>query len=147
MAAAGKRPKKVLVIDDDEQYLRLTGRLLRGAGYDVLTRSESIGTCAAVTAEDPDVVLIDVNMPSVDGDRLAPLIQRCTGVRPIVVLYSGMDVVSLQRRAKACGADAAIPKGLLPEQFLAHVARTFVWPSEAAEAERERERERPHGQR
>jgi CheY-like chemotaxis protein len=122
------RPKKVLVVDDDEQYLKLTGRLLRDAGYQVLTRSESLGTCAAVTTEEPDMVIMDVKMPSLDGDRLTPLVQRCTGVRSIVVLYSGMDPAALEKRAKACGADAFIPKGLLPPEFLEHVARAFVLP-------------------
>jgi CheY-like chemotaxis protein len=122
------RRKKVLIVDDDEQYLKLTERLLRGAGYDVLARSESLGTCAAVTDEAPDMVLMDLMMPSLDGDRLTPLIQRCTGVRPIVVLYSGMDPDTFKKRAEVCGADASIPKGLLPDQFLEHVACAFSTP-------------------
>jgi two-component system OmpR family response regulator len=126
MSGPSERPKKVLVIDDDEQYLKLTARLLREAGYDVLTRIESLGTCATVTAEDPDMVLMDLNMPSLDGDRLTTLIQRCTGVQPIVVLLSGMDPAAFEKRAKACGADAAIRKGLMPEQFLEQVALAFA---------------------
>jgi CheY-like chemotaxis protein len=128
MGNSPERRKKVLVIDDDEQYLKLTERLLRQAGYDVLTRSESLGTCATVTDEAPDMVLMDMMMPSLDGDRLTPLIQRCTVVRTIVVLYSGMDPAKFAQRVKACGADAAIPKGLLPDQFLEHVARAFAAP-------------------
>lgn len=123
-----QRPKRVLVVDDDDQYLRLTERLLSRAGYEVIARIESLGTCAAVTAEAPDMVIMDVNMPSVDGDRLAPLVQRCTGVRPIVVLYSGIALAELEERAKACSADAAIPKGLLPAQFLERVASAFAAP-------------------
>jgi CheY-like chemotaxis protein len=128
MENSPNRRKKVLVVDDDEQYLKLTERLLRGAGYDVLARSESLGTCAAVTDQAPDMVLMDMMMPSLDGDRLAPLLQRCTGVRPIVVLYSGMDPVEFEKRVLACDADASIPKGLLPAQFLEHVARAFATP-------------------
>lgn len=125
MSKASARPKKVLVIDDDEQHLKLTERLLRQAGYAVLTRFESIGTCATVTAEDPDMVLMDVSMPSLDGDRLTPLIQRCTGVRPVVVLYSGMEPAAFEQRALACGADSMIRKGLLPAEFLEQVALAF----------------------
>lgn len=128
MGNSSSQRKKVLVVDDDEQYLKLTERLLRRAGYDVLTRIESLGTCAVVTAEDPDMVIMDVNMPSVDGDRLAPLIQRCTGVQPIVVLYSGMEAARFEERARACGADASIPKGLSPDEFLERVARAFAAP-------------------
>jgi CheY-like chemotaxis protein len=126
MSEASASARKVLVVDDDEQHLKLTARLLRGAGYDVLTRCESIGTMAMVTKEDPDMVLIDVSMPSVDGDRLTPLIQRCTGVRPIVVLHSGLEPTALEKRGNACGADATIRKGLLPAQFLEQVELAFA---------------------
>ncbi len=136
MSESSDRPKKVLVIDDDEQQLKLTARLLRQAGYDVLTRLESIGTCALVTAEDPDMVLMDVSMPSLDGDRLAPLIQKCTGVQPIVVLYSGMDPSVFEQRAKASGADAMIRKGLLPAQFLEQVALAFTRGAGASRSRR-----------
>lgn len=130
------KPKRVLVIDDDEQYLALTARLLRSAGYDVLTRSEGLGTCSTIATEQPDMVLMDVNMPSVDGDRLAHLIQHRPEVRPILALYSGMEATAFERRAKACGADATIPKGLLPAQFLERVARAFARSSGASSKRR-----------
>jgi CheY-like chemotaxis protein len=118
--------RKVLVVDDDEEYLELTARLLRGAGYEVLTRSHSIGTLEAVTAQGPDMVLMDVNIPRLDGDRLTWAIRHCTGYRPIVALHSGMNAAALEKRAAACGADAVIPKGLLPQRFLEQVARAFA---------------------
>jgi len=125
----------VLVIDDDEQYLKLTSRILRGAGYDVVARSEGIGTSAAVSAERPDLVLIDLSMPGLDGDRLAVLIQRSMARPPLLVLYSGMSAAVLEKRAAACGAIAAIPKGLPPEQFLKRVASILERMPEVAPPE------------
>jgi CheY-like chemotaxis protein len=117
----------VLIIDDDEQYLKLTARVLRGAGYEVVVRSVVIGTSVAVAAERPDMVLIDLNMPVLDGDRLAPLIQRAAiSNPPLLVLYSGLSEKILGERALACGAHATIQKGLAPEQFLECVARVFA---------------------
>jgi CheY-like chemotaxis protein len=117
---------KVLVIDDDEQYLKLTARILRGAGYEVVTRTEVIGTSAAVAAERPCLVLIDLNMPLLDGDRLGPLIQRSMATPPLVILYSGTNDKVLQERARACGANGAIPKGLPPEQFIERLERALL---------------------
>jgi CheY-like chemotaxis protein len=117
---------KVLVIDDDEQYLKMTARILRGAGYEVVTRMEVIGTSVAVAAERPDLVLIDLNMPLLDGDRLAPLIQRSMSTPPLVILYSGMNDKVLHERARACGANGAIPKGLPPEQFIERLERALL---------------------
>jgi CheY-like chemotaxis protein len=117
--------KKILVIDDDAQYLKLTTRVLRSAGYEVVTRSEVIGTSAVVASERPDMVLIDVDMPALDGDRLALLIQRSMAHPPLLVLVSGINPKALAERALACGANAAITKEELPEQFLKRVAQLF----------------------
>lgn len=114
--------RKVLVVDDDEQYLSLTARMLRSAGYEVVTRSAVIGTANAVLLEQPDIVLIDLNMPLISGDRLTPIIQRSTANPPLLVLYSGVEEKVLKQRARGCGADAVIPKGLPPQQFLQRVA-------------------------
>ena len=114
---------KVLVVDDDEQYLRLTARVLRDAGYDVVTRTDVIGTAYTVTQEKPDLVLIDVNMPLLTGDRLTELLQRSVRERPLIVLHSGEDEKTLAQRAAACGADASIPKGLTVNRLLQRLAR------------------------
>jgi DNA-binding response OmpR family regulator len=129
--------KKVLIVDDDEQYLKMTERLLRGAGYEVVTRTGVLGTSFVVTSERPDVVLVDLNMPMVNGDRLVPLMTRGRFeppyISPYVVLYSGVDAKELEHRARECGADACIPKGLVPKQFLARVAECFVKAAAALE--------------
>lgn len=117
--------KKVLVVDDDEQHLKITERLLVTAGYDVSSRNDSFDTLATVTREAPDMVILDLKMPCIDGDRMTPLVQRCTGVNPIVVLYSGSDPALLKERARACGAVDWISKGIPPAEFLARVARAF----------------------
>jgi DNA-binding response OmpR family regulator len=119
------RGGKVLVVDDDEQALRVTARVLRGAGYDVMTRSDAIGTSFAVASERPDLVLFDLNMPPINGDRLVQLILRALVEPPFIVLYSGVDTKELEQRALACGADGSIPKGLESAQFLERVEHCF----------------------
>jgi len=129
--------KKVLIVDDDEQHLRMTERLLRSAGYDVVTRTGVLGTSFVVTSERPDVVLVDLNMPMVNGDRLVPLMTRGRFeppyISPYVVLHSGVEANELERRARECGADACIPKGLAPKQFLALLADCLVKAAAALE--------------
>jgi DNA-binding NarL/FixJ family response regulator len=95
----------------------------------VITRSNPLGSSAAVGAACPGLVLIDLNMPLLDGDRLVPLLRRAVSGPLLVVLHSGMsDRVLLRQRAMACGADAVIPKGLPPEAFLDQVARLLGRP-------------------
>lgn len=119
------RGKKVLVVDDDEQFLKLTARVLQKAGYEVVTRTDVIGTSLSVASERPDLVLIDLEMPLIRGDRLASMILRAIPERPILVLYSGIDEKLLERRAAECGADDAIPKGLSAPRFLERVGRAM----------------------
>lgn len=118
----------MLVIDDDEQCLKLTARMLRSAGYDVTTRTDPLGSSAAVGALCPGLVLIDLNMPTLDGDRLVPLLRRAVSEPLLVVLHSGMTETVLRQRATACGANAVIPKGLPPEKFLEQVFDVFGRP-------------------
>jgi DNA-binding response OmpR family regulator len=122
---------KVLVVDDDEQCLKMTARVLRHAGYAVVTRSDVIGTSFAVASERPDMVLFDLNMPLINGDRLVPLVQRSLVNPPFIVLYSGVDEKVLEKRAADCGANGFIPKGLGPTEFLERVAHWFSRASEA----------------
>jgi PleD family two-component response regulator len=119
------RGNKVLIVDDDEQQLKLTARILQRAGYQVVTRSDVIGTSLSVASEKPDLVLIDLDMPLIRGDRLASMILRAIPDRPILVLFSGIDEKMLERRAAECGADDAIPKGLSPQRFLERVSRVM----------------------
>ncbi len=116
----------MLVVDDDEQYLKMTARVLRHAGYAVVTRSDVIGTSFAVASERPDMVLFDLNMPLINGDRLVPLIQRSLAEPPFIVLYSGIDEKELEKKAVDCGANGSIPKGLDTTQFLERVAHWFA---------------------
>jgi DNA-binding response OmpR family regulator len=115
------RSGRVFVIDDDDDYLTLTARVLRKGGYDVLTRSETLGACAEAQAYQPDLILIDLNMPGMSGDQLMALMQR-NGMKAKLALYSGMDDSVLSERARACKAHAVIPKGLPPSEFLERVA-------------------------
>lgn len=137
MPSAPRGGKRVLLVDDDEPYLKVTERLLRAAGYEVVTRTGVLGTSFVVSSVRPDVVLVDLNMPMVNGDRLVPLMMRGRFeppyVSPYVVLFSGVDEKLLTRRALECGADDSIPKGLTPKEFLARVAECVV----KAEAARE----------
>jgi len=126
------RVKKVLIIDDDEKLLMATERLLNLAGYEVATRSSEFGTLAAVTAERPDVVLLDLNMPVISGDRLAALLLDARQMPPIVVIYSGADEQTVRERAARCGAHGCILKGCSPAEFLDQFKRIVaIWSLES----------------
>lgn len=107
-------PLRVLMVDDDESQLDMTSRLLRAEGFEVRTVGESLGVSLIVREFDPHVVLLDVDIPALSGDRLLPVLRtNLQGkMAPALVLFSAKDPDILRRLAQDVGADAWIPKGL-----------------------------------
>ena len=60
-------PEKILVVDDDLDTLRLVGLMLQRQGYQIIAASNGTQAIAIAQAEKPDLILLDVMMPDVDG--------------------------------------------------------------------------------
>lgn len=104
-----KNPKKVLVVDDDPLVLRILKDKLSEAGYLVTTTSSGFGATTLVDEQRPDVVIIDVMLPALPGQRIAALIrERMKKVK--VMLYSSKEEQELAAIAKDAGADAYLKK-------------------------------------
>ena len=60
---------KILIVDDDERLRTLYSAILKKEGYEVLTAADARKGFELAAAEQPDLILLDVMMPSMDGDR------------------------------------------------------------------------------
>jgi len=109
---------KIIIVDDDRTTLTVLGALLQSRGHEVIERDRAIGTTLAILREKPDVVLLDVRMPGLDGDKLAALIGQDPGHRPIVVLHSSLPRDELGELAKSSGAAGFVSKSGDPGVFL-----------------------------
>ena len=104
--------KKILVIDDDERHLVAVKGILEDAGYEVITHNHWIGSTSTVMKLKPDLVLLDINMPALSGDRLAMLFRTNGSTRYVpVVFYSSNDEDTLRKLALKCGVAGYICKG------------------------------------
>ncbi|MFO0655505.1 MAG: response regulator [Polyangia bacterium] len=113
----------VMIIDDDEIILEITRDWLEGSGYDVSLRQSALGTTAAIMRERPDVLLVDVSMPALDGTAIASMVSGPQKHSPIVILYSGRSQSELDQLASRCGAFGGIPKTSSGSVFLAQFER------------------------
>ncbi|MEM9071015.1 MAG: response regulator [Myxococcota bacterium] len=104
---------KVLIVDDDPMSIKILETALKGRGYDVMTRTEAIGTSTVILRERPHVVVMDVDMPALNGDRIVSMI-RTKVPGTTFVLCSGLPKDELTRVANDCGA-TAVSKGDLRE--------------------------------
>ena len=67
-----ERPAKILVVDDVPENVRLLEAVLVPRGYEVVTASDGLEALEVVAAEEPDLILLDVMMPGLDGSASAP---------------------------------------------------------------------------
>ena len=109
----------VLIVDDDPIVLEVTRERLEGAGYEVHTREEALGTSQWTAEFQPDIVLLDVNMPALAGPELAQLLKKRRATKDVaIILYSSLESAELQSKLRATGAVGAIQKTGDERRFL-----------------------------
>src|SRR6476646_4190934 len=95
--------KRVLIVDDHEPFRAIARELLEAAGYVVSGEAaDGAEALAAVAAQAPDAVLLDVQLPDSDGFSVATALMGDSG--PVVVLVSTREAEDYGRRIAACGA-------------------------------------------
>jgi DNA-binding NarL/FixJ family response regulator len=104
-------PRTVLVVDDSAPFRATARGLLEARGYDVVgDAADGAAGLAAARALRPDAVLLDVNLPDVDGMTVASQLDGGDGYAPAVVLVSTLDAASFGSALESCGARGFVPK-------------------------------------
>ena len=92
-----EQKKIILVIDDEPDHLFIAREMLSAEGYEVLTHRSPFGVQELINAATPDLVLMDVNMPTLPGDDLAAFLKADERNRNVqIVLYSSADEALLR---------------------------------------------------
>ena len=111
---------KILVVDDEQAVRESLRRSLRFNGYDVLTASDGLEAVEAVRSENPELLILDVMMPNMDGLEVCRTLRSEGWDRPILVL-TARDGVSDRVAGLDAGADDYLPKPFALEELLARV--------------------------
>ena len=102
---------RVLVVDDDDVAREALVAILRSGGHDALDLPSPIGVSRSIQEQGVQVVVIDIFLPGMKGDRLAKVLRGNPRFERVgVVLVSGDSAVDLQRLAAEVGADAVTGK-------------------------------------
>jgi DNA-binding response OmpR family regulator len=116
--------RKILIVDDEPAQLRLAEQVLVGKGYDIIKAGSGHEAVRMFFEIKPDMVLLDVMMPEIDGWQTCRLIREASDV-PIIMLtgrrFSEDDVV----RGLECGADEYLAKPVGNRELLARVKAAF----------------------
>jgi len=103
--------KAILVFDDSPFALALTRAALESAGFTVAIAADLSSFERQRVAFDPDLILVDVQMPEAFGDDIASTLRGWHGVQVPILLVSSLDQTELERRAKRAQASGYICKG------------------------------------
>lgn len=118
-------PLRILVVDDDNAQLELVERTLKADGIEVMTCSSPIGVTNQIVSFNPKIVLVDVNIPALSGDRLIGISRKWAPQGTLFVLYSASDESRLRGLAREVGADGWISKSVTGSVLTARL-RSFA---------------------
>jgi DNA-binding response OmpR family regulator len=109
----------ILTADDDPQLLRLVARNLQLEGYDVITASDGKQALEQIEMRVPDLVLLDVMMPKMDGFAVCHRVREFSAVPIIIITARGQDQDKV--RGLDLGADDYLTKPFSVDELLARV--------------------------
>ena len=102
---------KILIIDDEERNRRLFEVFAEADGYDIAVAANGEIGLALAAAELPDLILLDLMMPKMDGFEVARALRSNPATRPIpIIVVSSLDDIASRQRMLASGADEFIVK-------------------------------------
>ncbi len=110
---------RVLVVDDDTALAEMIGIVLEGEGFEPLFCADGAAALEAFRAAAPDIVLLDLMLPGLDGIEVCRLIRAESDV-PIVMLTAKSDTLDVVKGLES-GADDYIPKPFAPKELVARV--------------------------
>lgn len=118
---------RILVVDDDSALAEMVGIVLRGEGFDPSFCADGAGALAAFRATNPDLVLLDLMLPGMDGIEVCAHIRSESGT-PIIMLTAKTDATDVVAGLEA-GADDYIVKPFNPKELIARI-RTRLRPAQ-----------------
>lgn len=120
----GTAPVSILVVEDDRDGAETLAFLLRVNGYRVTVAADGEAALRAAARETPDVVLLDIRLPRIDGWEVARrLRERADRKRPLFIAVTGCARAEDERRSAEAGTDLHLAKPVAPPDLLAVLDR------------------------
>ena len=123
--------ERILIVDDNAINLKLVAYLMKANGYTVDTALDAEAAIEAIRSHRPDVILMDIQLPGIDGLELTRRLKADPKTRDIVIVaVTAYAMKGDQAKALAAGCDDYITKPIdtrtLPETIAKHLAKREV---------------------
>ncbi len=114
---------KVLIVEDNAANMALATFLLQSAGHTVVTATDAEAGLTLARADQPDLILMDIQLPGMDGLAATALLKSDEATRAIpVIALTALVMKGDEERIRAAGCDGYIAKPLAYKEFLATIS-------------------------
>lgn len=113
---------RIMVVDDEVGALTLIGIMLERGGFEVLKAGDAYAALSLLATETPDMIILDVMMPGMDGIELCRQIRAASPTQntPVLILSARGDAEAVQQ-GMAAGADDYLSKPILHHDLISKV--------------------------
>ena len=119
--------KRVLVVEDQEDNRQILRDLLASADIDMIEAGDGPAGLAAAASERPDLILMDIQLPGLDGYEVTRRIRADPALRAIpIIAVTSYALSGDEDKARAAGCDAYVTKPYSPRQLLAKIREFLV---------------------
>jgi CheY-like chemotaxis protein/MinD-like ATPase involved in chromosome partitioning or flagellar assembly len=125
--------EKILVVDDDVDTLRLVGLMLERQGYEIVAANSGQQALAMVLTERPDLILLDLMMPDIDGVEVCRRLRASPETKDIlIIMFTAKSQTDDKIVGFDAGADDYLTKPTQPRELIAHVKAVLKRTGKAA---------------
>jgi CheY-like chemotaxis protein len=121
---------KILVVDDEPDIVRVVVKLMTSRGHDVRTAGDGFEALEKVASDPPDVIILDLNLPTMNGFEVCRRLKTNPDTRaiPIVMMTAAYVTMDDARHGQETGADEYVVKPFLREVLVHNVERLLRAP-------------------
>ena len=114
--------KRILVVEDQPDNRQIIRDMLAPTDYQIIEAEDGEQAIAAITKERPDLILMDIQLPIMDGYEATRRIKTDPNLRSIpIIAVTSYALSGEEKKARAAGCDDYVPKPFSPRQLLAKI--------------------------
>jgi two-component system cell cycle response regulator DivK len=114
--------KRILVVEDQEDNRQIIRDLLSATDYEIMEAESGEQALDAVAKQRPDLILMDIQLPGIDGYEVTRRIKADPEMRSIpIIAVTSYALSGEEQKARAAGCDEYVPKPYSPRQLLAKI--------------------------
>ncbi len=118
--------KKVLIVEDDEDFLFILQANLKKEGFSVITAKNGKDGLTMIEKEKPDLIVLDILMPVMDGLEMAMEMKKNNMTIPIIFLTNVKDIDSISKAVEIIPSDYIIKSDMSIDKIIAEIKRKLT---------------------